>query len=276
MAELSGKVAVITGAASGIGEASARRFAADGALVVVADINEAGGTKVAEEIGGTFVRCDVTVESNIEAAVAAAVDSYGRLDVFFGNAGIQGVSGPITELDADGFDRVIATNLRSIALGMKHACRILQAQGTGGSVISTSSVAGLQGGLGPHIYSATKGGIIALTRSVAREQAAFGIRVNAICPGGTVTNAFGTGLGLHGEAAEQLKASMADAFTRLQPIQRAGLPEDVAAAAAYLASDSASFVTAQTIVVDGGLTGTYNGALASSDKAPAAAGKAAR
>lgn len=268
MVNLSGKVAVITGGASGIGEAAAHRFAADGAAVVVADVNEAAGKLVAEAVGGTFVRCDVSVEGDLEAAVAAATASHGHLDVFFGNAGITGFAGPITDLEADGFDRTIAVNLRSTALGMKHACRAMQAQGTGGSIISTASVAALMGGCGPHVYTATKGGIVALTRSVALEQAAFGIRVNAICPGGTVTNIFGSALGLEGEAAERLKAAMARNFEDFQPIKRAGLPADIAAAAAFLDSDDASFVTGQAIVVDGGFTATYSGAMSSSDEAP--------
>jgi NAD(P)-dependent dehydrogenase (short-subunit alcohol dehydrogenase family) len=274
MTNLSGKVAVITGAASGIGEGTARRFAADGATVVVADVDEAAGTRVAAEIGGTFVRCDVTVEADIEAAVAAAVDGHGHLDVYFGNAGISGVDGPITELDADGFDRTIAVNLRGIALGMKHACRAMRAQATGGSVISTSSVAAMQGGFGPHIYTATKAGILGLTRSVALEQARFGIRVNAICPGGTLTNIFANTAGLRGEAAEQLTAAMATILEQAQPIKRTGLPADIAAAAAYLASDDAAFVTAQAIVVDGGLIGTYGGAGGQDDTQTDAADKA--
>jgi NAD(P)-dependent dehydrogenase (short-subunit alcohol dehydrogenase family) len=261
MADLGGKVAVITGAASGIGEGTARRFAADGASVVVADLDEVAGATVAADLGGTFVRCDVAVEADLEAAVAAAVDTYGRLDVFFGNAGMGGVMGPITELDEAGFDRTVGVLLKGVAFGMKHACLAMQAQGTGGSIISTASVAGLQGGLGPHVYSACKAAVIGMTRSVALEQAPFGIRVNAICPGGIVTNIFGQGLGLEGEAAEQLKAFMANALAQGQPVPRAGMPADIAAAAAYLASDDASFVTGQAIVVDGGLTSSKSGFL---------------
>ncbi|MFD3925781.1 glucose 1-dehydrogenase [Streptomyces sp. NPDC058614] len=272
MSRLSGKVAVITGAASGIGAGAARRFAAEGATVVVADVDEAAGKQVADEIGGTFVRCDVSIESDIEALVAAAVDGHGRLDVFYGNAGITGVQGPITEFDAADFDRTVAVNLRSIALGMKHACRAMQTQGTGGSVISTTSVAALQGGLGPHVYSACKAGIVGLTRSVAVEQAPFGIRVNAIAPGGTVTNLFASSEGLEGEAAAHLTAAIAEKLAQGQPIRRAGVPDDIAAAAAYLASDDAAFVTAQVIVVDGGLTGAYSAANLPDPNAQPAAG----
>ena len=271
MSRLSGKVAVITGAASGIGAGAARRFAAEGATVVVADVNEAAGKQVADEIGGTFVRCDVSVESDIEALVAAAVDGHGSLDIFYGNAGITGVQGPITEFDVAAFDRTVAVNLRSIALGMKHACRAMQAQGTGGSIISTASVSALQGGLGPHIYSACKACIVGLTRSVALEQAPHRIRVNAIAPGGVTTNLHASGEGLEGEAAAQLTAAIAEKLAHGQPIQRTGVPEDIAAAAAYLASDDAAFVTAQVIIVDGGMIGThFAGDLPDPNEKPAA------
>ncbi|MGW2052294.1 SDR family oxidoreductase [Streptomyces sp. NPDC001858] len=263
MTRLSGKVAVITGSASGTGAGAPRRFAAEGAIVVVADVDETAGKLVAAEIGGTFIRCDVTVESDIEALVGAAVDGHGGLGVFYGNAGITGVQGPITEFDVSAFDRTVAVNLRSIALGMKHACapcrgRAGARRGRGGSIISTTSVAALRGGLGPHVHSACKAGIVGLTRSVAAEQAPFGIRVNAIAPGGTVINLFANSEGLEGEAAAHLTEAIAEKPAQGRPIRRAGVPDDIAAAAACLASDAAAFVSAQVIVVDGGLTGAFS------------------
>src|SRR5580700_10592535 len=140
MGQLEGRAAVVTGGASGIGKGISTRFAAEGAHVVVADIDRERGERVAAEIHGVFVACDVTSEPDVEAAVAAAVDGFGRLDCFVANAGAPGLIGPITELDVGAFDTTVALLLRSVAVGMKHACRAMQAGGRGGSIISTSSV----------------------------------------------------------------------------------------------------------------------------------------
>jgi NAD(P)-dependent dehydrogenase (short-subunit alcohol dehydrogenase family) len=254
MPALEGRVAVITGAASGIGRAMATRFAAEGASVVVADVDEPAGRAVAMEIGGTFVRCDVTVEADLAAAVATAVDGLGGLDCWIGNAGMGGVTGPITELDADGVDRTVAVLLRGVALGMKHACAAMQRTGRGGSVISTSSVAGLRGGCGPHTYSACKAGVIGLTRSVALEQGPFGIRVNCINPGGVETPIFARAFGATGSDADDVMRIVVASTERQTPLGRIGQPADIAGAALWLASDDSAYVTGQTIVVDGGLT----------------------
>jgi NAD(P)-dependent dehydrogenase (short-subunit alcohol dehydrogenase family) len=165
-----------------------------------------------------------------------------------------GVSGPITELDADGFDRTVAVLLRGVALGMKHACLAMQRVGRGGSIISTSSVAGLRAGCGPHIYSACKAGVIGLTRSVALEQAPFGIRVNCINPGAVETNIFSRSLGVDGAEAEAVMRLVTAAAERATPLGRMGQPADIAGAALWLASDDSAYVTGQAIVVDGGLT----------------------
>jgi NAD(P)-dependent dehydrogenase (short-subunit alcohol dehydrogenase family) len=257
MGRLDGQVAVITGAASGIGEGVATRFAAEGAKVVVADFDTAGGTRVAKHIDGTFVECDVTREADLAYTVDTAVSTYGGLDCFVGNAGFGGVRGEITELDEAGFDYAVAVLLKGVAFGMKHACRAMHATGRGGSIISTSSVAGLMGGLGPHVYSACKAGVIGLTRSVALEQGPHRIRVNCINPGGIETPIFAKGLGVEGEVAAQLIQLVGAGVAAATPLGRIGQPADIAGAALWLASPDAAYVTGQAIVVDGGLTSTH-------------------
>lgn len=260
--KLDGQVAVVTGGASGIGEGIATRFAAEGARVVVADIDVAAGERVAKEIGGLFVECDVSVESQIAAAVDGAVSEFGGLDCFVGNAGFGGARGPITELDSGEFDTTVAVLLKAVALGMKHACRVMQSgpdlPGRGGSIISTSSVAGLMGGMGPHVYSACKAGVIGITRSVALEQGPFGIRVNCINPGGIDTPIFAKGLGVADdpEMSAAVTKLVSEGVAGLVPLGRVGHPADIAAAALWLASPDSSYVTGQAIVVDGGLTST--------------------
>jgi NAD(P)-dependent dehydrogenase (short-subunit alcohol dehydrogenase family) len=253
MGRLEGRSAVITGAASGIGEGIAVRFAEEGARLVIADVDTAGGTRVAKAVDGAFVECDVAREADLAAAVDRAVEIYGGLDCFVGNAGLGGVAGPITELDEGGFDFTVGVLLKGVAFGMKHACRAMQAGGRGGSIISISSVAGLIGGLGPHIYSACKAGVIGLTRSVSQEQGPHGIRVNCINPGGVATQIYTRGLGLEPEAADQVIEQISALVAHVAPLGRMGVPADIGGAAVWLASDDSSYVTGQTIVVDGGL-----------------------
>ena len=254
MRRLEDRVAVITGAASGIGEGIALRFAEEGAHVVVADIDTPAGERVAKSVDGLFVHCDVTREADLARAVDQAVTEFGGLHCFVGNAGFAGTRGPITELDEEGFDHTVAVLLKGVAFGMKHACRAMQGQG-GGSIINTSSVAGLMGGMGPHVYSACKAGVIGITRSVALEQAPFGIRVNCINPGGIATPIFARGLGVGDDPAmtEAVTEAVSKGVASTTPLGRIGQPADIAAAAAWLASDDSSYVTGQTIVVDGGL-----------------------
>jgi NAD(P)-dependent dehydrogenase (short-subunit alcohol dehydrogenase family) len=256
MSRLHGKVAIVTGAASGIGEAAARLFIAEGAQVVLSDIQDERGAAVAAELGRNAVyrRADVTEESDVSALVDFAVAHFGRLDVIYNNAGAQGVAGSIAETPVEGFERTVALLLRSVFLGMKHAARVMIPQGSG-SIISTGSVAGLRTGHAPHVYSAAKAAVIHLTHSVAMELGERGIRVNCICPGGIATSIFGNAFGLSPEASRQTAVAMQTTLARMQPIKRSGLPEDIANAALWLASDESSFVNGHALVVDGGLIG---------------------
>jgi NAD(P)-dependent dehydrogenase (short-subunit alcohol dehydrogenase family) len=256
MVTLAGKVAVITGAASGIGAGTARHFVEIGARVVIADVLDEEGRELCASLGeaADFVHCDVTVEADVEAAVARATTRYGRLDCIFNNAGSSGFVGPIAETPVERFDRTMAVLLRGVFLGMKHAAPIFVAQRSG-SIISTASVAGLGVGNGPHVYSAAKAAVIHLTRSVASELGEHHVRVNCICPGGIATPIFGRGAGLDQESALRTVDLMSTVLAAAQPIPRAGVPLDIAKAAAWLASDDSTFVTGHALVVDGGLLG---------------------
>jgi NAD(P)-dependent dehydrogenase (short-subunit alcohol dehydrogenase family) len=255
MAQLEGKVAVITGGASGIGEGTVRKFAGEGAKVVISDVQDARVQKLAEELGPSvsYYHTDVASEEDVRAAIAHAVQKWGRLDVMFNNAGFGGVSGSICDTDMAAYDNTMAVLLRGVVLGMKHAGRVMREQGNG-CIISTASVAGVGLGFGPHVYSAAKAAVIHLTKSVANELGESGVRVNAICPGGIATPIFGKGMGLSPEQADLTVDLMKVRLAQGQPIRRAGVPEDIANAAAWLASDAASFVTGHALVVDGGIT----------------------
>ncbi|MGF1596985.1 MAG: SDR family NAD(P)-dependent oxidoreductase [Acidimicrobiales bacterium] len=243
--QLDGRVAVITGAASGMGLATARRFVAEGASVIIADFNAEAGEAAVAELGpaARFTRCDVSVEDDVAAAVALATDAFGRLDIVFNNAGIGGAFGPITEIEVDDWDATFAVLVRGPFLGTKHAARVMIDQGTGGSIINTASVAGLGGGAGPQAYSAAKAAVVNLTTTTALELAPQSIRVNAICPGVIFTPLMHSG----DEAdAEEMVAE-------LQPLPRRGEGSDIAGAALWLAGDDSGFVSGQAITVDGGL-----------------------
>jgi NAD(P)-dependent dehydrogenase (short-subunit alcohol dehydrogenase family) len=256
MSRLANKVTLVTGGGSGIGEATVRLFAAEGAAVVIADIQDDRGRRVAGELGprAAYVHADVSREDDVRGAVAETVRRFGRLDCMFNNAGHAGVGGRIAEIPVAGFDETLGVLLRGVFLGMKHAAPVMQAQGSG-SIISTASVAGMVTGLGPHVYSAAKAAVIHLTRSVAMELGEHNVRVNCICPGGIATPIFGKGLGLTIERAEAIVPLMKGVLENLQPIKRSGLPDDIAQAALWLASDDATFVNGHALVVDGGLTG---------------------
>jgi NAD(P)-dependent dehydrogenase (short-subunit alcohol dehydrogenase family) len=253
---LQGKVAIVTGAASGIGEAIARRFVADGAQLVAADIQDLRGQALVSSLGSeaSYRHCDVSSESDIRELVAHAVERFGRVDVMINNAGSAGPAGPIESVDVGAFDATLGVLLRSVFLGIKHVAPIMKRQGSG-SIVSTASVAGLRTGLGPHTYSAAKAAVIHLTRSVAMELGESGVRVNCICPGGIATPIFGKAFGLDPETADRAVPLMKQVLATAQPLRRAGLPEDIANAAAWLAGDESSFVNGHALVVDGGVTG---------------------
>lgn len=242
---LEGRVAVITGAASGMGLATAERFVAEGAGVVIADLNAGAGEAAAAALGSSarFTRCDVSVEDDVAAAVALATDTFGRLDVMFNNAGIGGAFGPITELEVDDWDETFAVLVRGVFLGIKHAARVLVSQGEGGSIINTASIAGQGGGAGPQAYSAAKAAVINLSETTALELAPHSIRVNAICPGIIFTPL------MHSGDEADAEAMVAE----LQPMPRRGEASDIAGAALWLAGDDSSFVSGQAITVDGAL-----------------------
>jgi NAD(P)-dependent dehydrogenase (short-subunit alcohol dehydrogenase family) len=246
---LDGRVAVITGGASGMGLGTVERFLAEGASVVVGDLNVSAGETVAaaaDERGEgpriRFSRTDVSREDDVAALVELAVEAFGRLDVMFNNAGIGGAFGPLTELEADAWDETFAIDVRSVFLGVKHAARVMIPAGRG-SIINTASVAGLGAGAGPLAYSAAKAAVANLTKGAALELAPHRIRVNAISPGVIYTPLMHSG----NEAAAD------EWLPALQPWPDRGLPEHIAGAALFLASDDSVFVTGQNLVVDGGL-----------------------
>jgi len=249
---LEGKVAAITGAASGIGEATARRFVEEGARVMIGDIQEDAGQALAEELGdaAAFRRCDVTAEADIATLVDDAVATFGHLDIMMNNAGIVGARGPIAQTSLDEYDATMNVLLRGTFIGMKHAARVMQPRGTG-SIISLSSTAGVQGGLGPHVYAAAKHAVVGLTKNVAAELCRSGIRVNCIAPGSTATPMVAKAhLDDH-----QAVGDVIGRLTEISPIKgRPALAIDVANVALFLASDEAGNVNGHCLAVDGGLT----------------------
>lgn len=242
---LVGKVAVVTGAASGIGAAIARRFSQEGATLILGDLNVALGEAVARDLPhASFLRADVTVERDVERLCLAAQERHGRLDCMINNAGLVGSVGSIRDIPGQGLRDELAVLLESVFYGMKHAARIMVPQREG-AILSTSSVAGIAA-LGPHAYTAAKHAVVGLTKSVAAELAPSGIRVNAVGPGTVPT---GLTAGVYGaeEAAREASAARS-------PLGRAIEPDDIAATFVHLASDDARNVTGQLLIVDGGLT----------------------
>ncbi len=252
---LDGKVAVITGAASGIGRGTVDLFVREGARVIAADIQDDRGARIEEEHKGKarYMRCDVMRETDIEAAIAAATKHFGRVDCLFNNAGSGGANDPSDGVTAEGFDSVMHLHLRAAMFGLKYAAPAMRKAG-GGSIISTASVAGLQASYGPILYSIAKAAIIHMTRITAAQLAADRIRINCICPGFIATNIFAAGIGMPSQLADTRIDAIAEASSQSQPIRRGGRPRDIAEAALYLASDGSDWMTGQALVVDGGLT----------------------
>ena len=260
MGKLDGKVAVITGATSGIGLRTAEIFVAEGAKVVIAGRRVAEGEALAQKLGAScvFRRTDVTEEAQMQALIGLAVEKFGKIDCLFNNAGGPAQTGGIEGLEVARFDAAMATLVRSVMLGMKHAAPHMRKQGSG-SIINNGSIAGRLAGFSSSVvYGAAKAAVIHLTKCVAMELGESNVRVNSISPGAIATGIIGKALGLPTEAAEKTSAMMQDVYKTAQPIQRAGLTDDIAHAAVFLASDESSFVNGHDLVVDGAITGGRN------------------
>lgn len=255
MGRIQHRVAVITGGASGIGEAAARLFVKEGAKVIIADTLEEKGERIARELGDgiRFLKTDVRKKADVKRSVESALHYFGRLDIMFNNAGIPGSLETIDDMAIEAFDNVLAVNLRGVFLGIRAAARIMKKQGKG-TIINTASVAGLMVGAGGHAYSAAKAAIIHLTKTVAMELAHHGIRVNCICPGAIATPFFGKSVGLSPDDAARTVPFVNAGLKDLQPLKRCGLPEDVANAALWLATDEAGFINGHALVVDSGMS----------------------
>ncbi|SNT04883.1 SDR family NAD(P)-dependent oxidoreductase [Sphingopyxis indica] len=250
-----GKVAVVTGAASGIGKAAVLKLAGEGAHVFAADIDEAGGKALAEASNGKieFLRCDVTVAADIEALMNEAAKRGGGIDIVFNNAAAGGDRAPIDEISPEGWDWTMNLVLKSVAMGIRYAAPHMKGR-KGASIVNTASVAALGAGYSPTAYAVAKAGVLQLTKVAATDLAQYGIRVNAICPGFINTNIFTSTLEVPDASKDAAKAIIADMSAHAQPVARGGQPEDIANAVAYLASDEASFMTGTHMLVDGGLT----------------------
>ena len=249
MARLAGKSAVVTGGARGIGAGVVRRYVQEGARCIIADLDVEAGEKLAAEVGDSavFVRTDVTSEADIQAAIDACVSSFGGLDVMVNNAGVVGVTGPLSDTSLPDYLRTMDILLTSVFLGTKLASVIMKQQRSG-SIINTTSTAGVQAGLGPHVYTVAKHGVVGLSKSAAVELAPYGVRANAIAPGATVsslTAGVTTGNRDNLEEAARLMGAK-------YPTGRAPMPQDLAQAFLFLASDESSFINGTVVIVDSG------------------------
>ena len=251
---LKGKVAVITGAASGIGAATAKTYVEQGARVVLGDIQDLPGEALAASLGGSahavFRHCNVTSEAEVEALVEAAVSEFGQIDVMFNCAGIVGAVGPMSTTPADEWKLTIDIMINGVFYGMKHASRHMKEAGSG-SIISMSSTAGVMGGLGPHAYRAAKHAVVGMTKNLAAEVGGFGVRVNCIAPAGMATPMVAEVITGDHHNLDDTIAALAEG----SPLKgRAGLAQDVANAALWLASDESGYTSGLTLTVDAGAT----------------------
>lgn len=260
MGRLDGKVAVITGATSGIGWRTAEIFVAEGAKVVAAGRRAAEGEALTKKLGPNclFRQTDVTDETQMKALISHAVEKFGRIDCLFNNAGGPAQTGGIEGLDVTQFDAAMATLVRSVMLGMKHAAPHMRRQGSG-SIINNGSIAGhLAGYSSSLVYGAAKAAVIHFTKCVAMELGEAGVRVNSISPGAIATGILAKAMGLSPGAADNKADVLEGLFKSAQPIPRAGIPDDIAHAAAFLASDESSFINGADLVIDGGVIGGRN------------------
>lgn len=246
-----GKVGVVTGGASGIGLATAQLFVKEGGAVVITDLKADRAQAAAQTLGAkaAAIGGDVTDEAHVAAAVDLAVKKFGRLDAMVNNAGLLGAVGPIARTNSADWDRTIAILLNAVFYGMKHAARVMMEQKSG-SIISLASIAGVTGGLGPHAYSACKHAVVGLSKSVASELAAYNIRVNAVAPGTTITPLVIDAMG-GGDPATTGAAARS-------PMKSVIMPDEIAAGILYLACDESRHLTAQTLVIDSGVTGAIS------------------
>ncbi len=250
MNRLSNKTVVVTGAASGIGAATARLVVAEGGNVVIADLQDERGEALAAELGdaATYVHADVTREDDIAGAVAAAVERFGGIHGMVNNAGIVGAVGSIMETPVEEFDFTMSILARAVFLGIKHAARAMQ--DSGGAIVSIASTAGVVGGLGPHAYTMAKHGVVGITKSAASELSPLGIRVNAVAPGNTVTDMTSAVIADDPSDYDAADKRIAEG----SPLGYAGRAEDIANAIVYLLSEDSRYVAGHTLVVDAGQT----------------------